>query len=176
MDLSIIGGHSFSPFKQFDSWQFETIVKKKKNRFLKYCLQKSCLNFSFKNHKRNIYLSRRQLVVGNLDYVKDLDDMNDLDDRYAIISILDNYLPPEAHDLRRSNKIDIWSFGCIVYELFNLEKLFNNRRPDKLRESIYRFQVEENLRTEKIKPLYVRIIKRYCLLFNFQFSLTSFPI
>ena len=33
-----------------------------------------------------------------------------------------NYLAPEAYGLRRSYKIDIWSFGWIVYELFNLEK------------------------------------------------------
>ena len=71
-----------------------------------------------------------------------------------------NYLAPEAYELRRSNKIDIWSFGCIVYELFNLEKLFNNRHPDRLRDSICTFQVETKLETNKIRPLYVPVVKR----------------
>jgi len=70
-------------------------------------------------------------------------------------------LAPEAHDLRRSNKIDIWSFGCIVYELFNLEKLFNNRNPDKLRDSIRNFKADANFKTFKVKPLYVRVVKGY---------------
>ena len=72
-----------------------------------------------------------------------------------------NYLAPEAHDLRRSNKIDIWSFGCIVYELFHLEKLFNNRNPDKLRDSIRNFQVDAHFKTTKMLPSYLRVVKRY---------------
>ena len=58
------------------------------------------------------------------------------------------------------NKIDIWSFGCIVYELFNLEKLFFIRNPTKLRTSIVNFQVETDLNPGKIKPLYVRVVKK----------------
>ena len=72
-----------------------------------------------------------------------------------------NYLAPEADELRRSNKIDIWSFGCIVYELFNLEKLFFIRNPFKLRTSINKFQVETDLNPGKIKPLYVRVVKKW---------------
>ena len=71
-----------------------------------------------------------------------------------------NYLAPEAYELRRSNKIDIWSFGCIVYELFNLEKLFNNRHPDTLRDSIRTFQVENDLKTDKISSLFVTVVKK----------------
>ncbi len=71
-----------------------------------------------------------------------------------------NYLAPEADDMRRSNKIDIWSFGCIVYELFNLEKLFFIRNPLKLRTSINNFKVETDLNPGKIKPLYVTVVKK----------------
>ena len=43
--------------------------------------------------------------------------------------------------------------------VIGLEKLFNNRSPDKLRISILSFQVE-TLKSSKIRPLYVRVIKR----------------
>ncbi len=113
----------------------------------------SCLNL------RNIYLFGRQLVIGDLGHVKDLGG-NSQSSRSNQVFGTANYLAPEAHDLRRSNKIDIWSFGCIVYELFNLEKLFNDRSPDRLRTSILNFQVETNLNVGKIKPLYVRVVKK----------------
>ena len=109
---------------------------------------------------RNIYLFGRQLVIGDLGHAKD-SEANSNSSKSSQAFGTNNYLAPEAYDrLRRSNKIDIWSFGCIVYELFHLDKLFNNRSPDKLRNSILSFQVE-TLKSSKIRPLYVRVIKRY---------------
>jgi serine/threonine protein kinase len=99
------------------------------------------------------------LVIGDLGHVKDLEGGSSSSRSNQAFGT-NNYLAPEAHDLRRSNKIDIWSFGCIVYELFYLEKLFNNRNPDKLRDSIRNFQVETKLNTAKIRPLYVTVIKK----------------
>jgi len=104
-------------------------------------------------------LSRRQLVIGDLGHFKyfaGISRPNIFNQAFGTA----NYLAPEAHDLRRSNKIDIWSFGCIVYELFNLEKLFDNRNSDKLRDSIRKFQTETDLKIEKIKPLYVTVVKK----------------
>jgi serine/threonine protein kinase len=119
-------------------------------------------------------LSRRQLVIGDLGHVKDLEVIsNSIVSNQAFGTA--NYLAPEAYDLRRSNKIDIWSFGCIVYELFNLEKLFNLRNPDKLRNSILDFQVETNLNVGKIKPLYVGVVKKYFLFFVFLTVKKLFP-
>jgi serine/threonine protein kinase len=105
-------------------------------------------------------LSRRQLVIGDLGHVKDLD-VNSSSSRSIQAFGTNNYLAPEANELRRSNKIDIWSFGCIVYELFYLEKLFDNHSPNKLFDSILKFQVDIHLKTEKIKPSYVRVVRRY---------------
>jgi serine/threonine protein kinase len=99
------------------------------------------------------------LVIGDLGHVKDLE-ANLSSSKSNQTFGTANYLAPEAYELRRSNKIDIWSFGCIVYELFNLEKLFNNRSPDKLRDSIRTFHAETKLKTNKIKPLYVTVIKK----------------
>ena len=100
------------------------------------------------------------MVIGDLGHVKDLEVISNSKISNRTFGTA-NYLAPEAHDLRRSNKIDIWSFGCIVYELFNLEKLFNNRNPDKLRNSILDFKADANFKTFKVKPLYVRVVKGY---------------
>ncbi len=106
-------------------------------------------------------MSRRQLVIGDLGHVKDLSG-NASRSRSNQTFGTNNYLAPEAYDrLRRSNKIDIWSFGCIVYELFNLEKLFNIRDIENLGYSIRKFQVETNLTIDRIRPLYVTVIKKY---------------
>ena len=111
-------------------------------------------------------MSRRQLVIGDLGHVKDLGgDSSSIRSNQTFGT--NNYLAPEAHDLRRSNKIDIWSFGCIVYELFYLEKLFNIPNPDKLRDSIRKFQVEA-LTTDKMRPTYARAVRKYCLLFIYS--------
>ncbi len=129
------------------------------------------INYSLiflKKIKRNIYLFGRQLVIGDLGNVKDLSG-NAKSSRSNQTFGTANYLAPEAYDLNRSYEIDIWSFGCIVYELFNLEKLFNIRHHDRLRDSIRRFQVETHLNPEKIKPLYVKVVKKYLLFFSFIF-------
>jgi len=105
-------------------------------------------------------LSRRQLVIGDLGHVKDLEGNLSSSKSNQTFGTA-NYLAPEAYDrLRQSNKIDLWSFGCIVYELFNLEKLFNNRHPDRLRFAIVNFKVETKLNTAKIRPLYVTVVKK----------------
>ncbi len=106
-------------------------------------------------------MSRRLLVIGDLGHVKDLEGGDSSSIRSNQTFGTNNYLAPEAYDLRRSNKIDIWSFGCIVYELFHLEKLFNNRHPDRLRNSILNFQADAHFKTTKMRPLYVRVVKRY---------------
>ena len=99
------------------------------------------------------------MVIGDLGHFKFLEGNLSLSRSNQTFGTA-NYLAPESYDLRRSNKIDIWSFGCIVYELFNLEKLFNNRHPDTLRDSIRNFQVETKLETNKIRPLYVPVVKK----------------
>ena len=99
------------------------------------------------------------MVIGDLGHVKDLESNLDSSRSNQTFGTV-NYLAPEAYELRRSNKIDIWSFGCIVYELFYMEKLFNNHNPDKLRTSILNFHVETKLNTAKIRPLYVTVVKK----------------
>ena len=66
-------------------------------------------------NKRNIYLFGRQLVIGDLGHVKDLEGSSNSSRSNQAFGT-NNYLAPEAHDpLKRSNKVDIWSFGVIFY-------------------------------------------------------------
>ena len=105
------------------------------------------------------------MVIGDLGHVKDLEVIsNSITSNQAFGTA--NYLAPEAYDLRRSNKIDIWSFGCIVYELFYLEKLFDIRNPDKLRDSIRNFQADAHSKIGQMKSLYVKVVKKYLLIFK----------
>ena len=111
------------------------------------------------------------MVIGDLGHVKDFDNPNS-GHSHSVTSNrafgTNNYLAPEAHDLKRTNKIDIWSFGCIVYELFNLEKLFSNK--DYLRGNIRNFQVETDLKPGKMRPLYIRVVKKYVYLYIVWFD------
>ena len=112
----------------------------------------------------NIYLHNRQLVIGDLGHAKELElyNLNQSDSKRTFGT--NNYLAPEANDLhKRSIKLDIWSFGCIVYELFSLEKLFPFRNSDKIRDSIRNFNIEKDLKKNKIQPIYVKILKKSLL-------------
>ena len=115
------------------------------------------------------------MVIGDLGHVKVFDSNSSNSNSTSSNQVFgtSNYLAPEAYDRRkRSNKIDIWSFGCIVYELFNLEKLFNNRQPDRLREIIRAFNVENDLNPGKMRPVHVRVVKKYFFVTFFYFGKT----
>ena len=114
----------------------------------------------------NIFINSRHLVIGDLGHAKELLDVSSGENSFSSNATFgtNNYLAPEANDRRRSSKIDIWSFGCIIYELFKLEKLFNSRNPDQLRKSIMQFDIEKHLsvtsNSDKIKPIYLRVLKK----------------
>ena len=110
----------------------------------------------------------RCLVIGDLGHVKVFQSSSGSSSSSSSSSSqtfgTGNYLAPEAHDRsKRSSKIDIWSSGCIVYELLVGDKLFYSRNPDKLRFSILNFNIENqtniNQMNEK-RPLYVKILKK----------------
>ena len=117
----------------------------------------------------NIFINSRHLVIGDLGHAKELlNDVSSGGNSFVSSSNAsfgtNNYLAPEASDRKRSSKIDIWSFGCIIYELFKLEKLFNLRNQDKLRMSIIQFDIEKHLllasNRDKIKAVYLIILKK----------------
>ncbi len=106
-------------------------------------------------------MNGNNLVIGDLGHAKELNYGSGYSSYSNNTFGTCNYIAPEANNpLRRSIKLDIWSFGCIVYEFFNLEKLFNNRDQDKLRDSIRNFKIE-SLNREKINsPKYFEILEK----------------
>lgn len=103
-------------------------------------------------------------MIGDIGYAKELQETASKQNNSNIIFGTNNYLAPEANNAsKRTEKLDIWSYGCIIYELFKLEKLFYYRNPDKLRLSITQFNVNKNLDTDKIEPKYVDILKNSLL-------------
>lgn len=106
---------------------------------------------------------QNDLVIGDLGHAKILDETASKQTNSNRKFGTENYLAPEANNpIKRSVKLDIWSLGCIVYELFILEKLFNHRNPDKLRQSILNFNIDTQLikDNEKINSLFVKILKK----------------
>ncbi len=99
------------------------------------------------------YLHENHLVIGDLGHA------NASNSNRAFGT--NNYMPPEAYNLTKPTvKMDIWSFGCILFELFNLEKLFFQKTFKKLSDAIEDFNVKDlnvnNIRPEK----YVRALQK----------------
>jgi len=56
----------------------------------------------------------------------------------------------------------IRSFGCTLYELFKLERIFYQKNQYKLTEYIKSFDVNTNLNKDNIKPeKFVRVLQKY---------------
>ena len=109
-------------------------------------------------------MNGRNLVIGDLGYAKMLESSPNSNSLSTRSFSTYNYLAPEVFNRsKRSSKLDIWSCGCIVYELVDLDKLFNSRNFDKLRESILSFNIENQSKIEKINvkaPLLAKILKK----------------
>jgi len=102
-------------------------------------------------------------VIGDLGHAKSLDNVAANADNSNRTFGTNNYMAPEADEpSRRTIKMDIWSFGCILYELFYLEKLFLQKNPKKLNSSIEKFNVLTDLNVnDKIKTeKFIRVLKK----------------
>ena len=72
------------------------------------------------------------------------------------------YNAPEAlREESYSNAVDIWSFGCVLYEMIKLERLFNQNNETELINSISRFEISTFLSNTDIEPIFVPILKKY---------------
>ena len=74
----------------------------------------------------NIFLNEdNEIKIGDFGISKQLE----INDRYAYTTIGSNYyMAPEIiKGEKYNNKIDIWSFGCIIYELLTLNICFEDK-------------------------------------------------
>jgi serine/threonine protein kinase len=69
------------------------------------------------------------------------------------------YNAPETYETpdSYSNAIDIWSFGCVLFEMIKLERLFKNTN------EIIQFNVNQDLNDENIEDFFVKILIKYNL-------------
>ena len=76
------------------------------------------------------------------------------------------YNPPEVilEDFNPKNqtKCDIWSFGCTLYEIKKLKKLFDQRSYYEISEKIRNFDIKQ-LDLTDIEPIIKNLIEEYDL-------------
>jgi len=82
------------------------------------------------------------------------------------------YNAPESLNNYYSEGVDIWSFGCVFFEIIKLERLFKQKNETELRNSICNFRINEFLANTDIEHFFVTILKKYKLflikIFNFN--------
>jgi serine/threonine protein kinase len=69
-----------------------------------------------------------------------------------------NYMSPEMinEEADYTNKIDVWAYGCVVYELITLEKLFHDKSEFKIKKKI----LEETITLPAdVDPTFKQILK-----------------
>lgn len=74
----------------------------------------------------NLFISNdNRIKIGDFGISKQLD----LNNKYATTSIgTNNYMAPKVVQGKNyNNKVDIWSFGCIIYELLTLNACFQSK-------------------------------------------------
>ena len=85
-----------------------------------------------------------------------------------------NYMAPEIikNYINYSKKIDIWSFGCILYEMIKLERLVEGRKALVISKLI-NFK-DYDVKLVDIFPLFANVLKKLPIfLFRFLFSIFS---
>ena len=73
---------------------------------------------------KNIFINGSSVVIGDLGLARYIKDERILSSIY--IAGTCNYLSPEAiHKKKILHESDIWSFGCVLYELVTFKKAFD---------------------------------------------------
>jgi serine/threonine protein kinase len=99
----------------------------------------------------NIYLSKRRLVLGDLGHAKCIIANNSNNSMSNQTFGTDCYIAPEIINIlidgnngeEYTNKIDLWSFGCILFELITLNKLFVGKTKRTIEDKIFDFRDDQ---------------------------------
>lgn len=74
------------------------------------------------------------LKIGDLGIARDLHSFTRMGNTFAGT---DYYMSPEIINQEQYNeKIDVWSYGCVVYEMLTLQKAFNGKNQPAVFEAI----------------------------------------
>lgn len=104
----------------------------------------------------NIFLEELERVkIGDLGLARNYESLEKMNDIRGTF----NYMSPEFFrndkNLKVDFKTDIWSFGCVLYEMINLERAFIDTDFEKLKEKISTGQYAPS---DDIKPEYQEIL------------------
>jgi serine/threonine protein kinase len=106
---------------------------------------------------RNIFLNGSDLVIGDLGHAKQFSNKTTEKIRSNKFGTLLYNAPETFVDDSYSNAIDIWSFGCVVFEMIKLERLFKNTS------KISEFDVNIELNAKEFDSFFFTILKKYNL-------------
>ncbi|KAL4459397.1 hypothetical protein ABPG74_018010 [Tetrahymena malaccensis] len=85
---------------------------------------------------------------------------------FSSISGTPNYMAPEIFNNKNiSNFIDIWSFGCLAYEILTKQQFFNGRNAQQIVKQILQYS-ERQYKNQNQNDQYFQIhqlIQKYCL-------------
>jgi serine/threonine protein kinase len=116
----------------------------------------------------NIFINGPNLVIGDLGQAKNFD-MSVVNSK-TMFGTFPYNAPETFEDEGYTKKIDIWSFGCVLYEMIKLEKLFNQKGNAFLLK-IISYDVDKDLilqNDKDIEPFFLAILKKYnWIIFNY---------
>jgi serine/threonine protein kinase len=112
----------------------------------------------------NIFINRENLVIGDLGHAKK---MQSSVSQFCASTPFGSkpYFSPELINDRTAsviytNKIDIWCFGCVLFEMIKLKRLFNETSEIKLIKKISEYNVDEDLIIGSIDKLFQNLLKK----------------
>ncbi len=108
----------------------------------------------------NIFINGLNLVIGDLGHAKHFKiSVSNRVSKFSAAYGTDAYNAPESDDQDYSSKIDIWSFGCVLFEMIKLRRLFDQKTKRDLNNRIYNFDPEKDIQQENIEPFFDSILK-----------------
>ena len=112
----------------------------------------------------NIFINRENLVIGDLGHAKKIEtSVSQLTASTLFGS--KPYFPPELINnlintsVNYTYKIDIWCFGCVLYEMIKLERLFNQTNEKELLNKISDYNVDRDLE-KNIDKFFQNLLKK----------------
>ncbi len=101
-------------------------------------------------------MSGKALVIGGFGQAIDID--RAYASKRSILFETGSYMAPEIlRNEKYDHKVDIWSFGCVLYEMVKLNKMLNVRN---IIECSYKPPKYSGV-SDDIEPLFEKILKKY---------------